>query len=34
VYDLGWVSAVSPLIALAILTFQRSPRLAAQPRLG
>jgi len=34
VYDLGWVSAVSPLIALAILVFQRTPRLAPMPRLG
>lgn len=34
VYDLGWVSGVSPLIALAILVFQRTPRLAPMPRLG
>jgi len=34
VYDLGWVSAASPLIALAILVFQRTPRLAPMPRLG
>jgi predicted MFS family arabinose efflux permease len=34
VYDLGWVSAISPLIALAILTVRRNPRLAPMPRLG
>lgn len=34
VYDLGWVSAISPLIALAILTFRRAPRPEPMPRLG
>jgi predicted MFS family arabinose efflux permease len=34
VYDLGWVSAIFPRVALAILTVRRSPRLAAEPRLG
>lgn len=34
VYDLGWVSAIFPLVALAILTFRRNPRLAAEPKLG
>jgi len=34
VYDLGWVSAIFPLVALAILTFRRVPRAEPLPRLG
>jgi predicted MFS family arabinose efflux permease len=34
VYDLGWVSAIFPLVALAILTLRARPRLAPMPRLG
>ncbi len=34
VYDLGWVSAIFPLLALAILTVRRVPRAEPMPRLG
>ncbi|HVY51352.1 MAG TPA: MFS transporter [Devosia sp.] len=34
VYDLGWVSAISPVIALAILGLGRAPRAEPLPRLG
>jgi MFS transporter, DHA1 family, inner membrane transport protein len=34
VSDLGWVSAIFPLIALAIVTFRRNPRAVVEPRLG
>lgn len=34
VYDLGWVAAISPLIALALLTVRLKPRLTPMPRLG
>jgi predicted MFS family arabinose efflux permease len=33
VYDLGWISAIAPVVALAILTV-RGPRPAPMPRLG
>lgn len=34
VYDLGWVSAIFPVVALAILTVRRVPRAEPVPRLG